>query len=120
MIRRPPRSTLFPYTTLFRSRRLHLGGIEVHALDDQHIVRAPLHPGHPYRGPATGAWGVGERRDVARAVADEGQRALGQRREHELPFPARSQDLVGRGVDDLRQEVVVLDVEPVADLALAG
>src|SRR3712207_8867857 len=25
MIRRPPRSTLFPYTTLFRSRK-HLGG----------------------------------------------------------------------------------------------
>src|SRR3712207_8924743 len=24
MIRRPPRSTLFPYTTLFRSRHLHL------------------------------------------------------------------------------------------------
>src|SRR5687768_17652195 len=24
MIRRPPRSTLFPYTTLFRSQRLHL------------------------------------------------------------------------------------------------
>src|SRR3712207_7922129 len=24
MIRRPPRSTLFPYTTLFRSRQLHL------------------------------------------------------------------------------------------------
>src|SRR5438874_10640199 len=26
MIRRPPRSTLFPYTTLFRSRRLRAGG----------------------------------------------------------------------------------------------
>src|SRR3712207_7435634 len=26
MIRRPPRSTLFPYTTLFRSQRDHLGG----------------------------------------------------------------------------------------------
>src|SRR5690554_7577674 len=26
MIRRPPRSTLFPYTTLFRSDPLHLGG----------------------------------------------------------------------------------------------
>src|SRR3712207_7946626 len=26
MIRRPPRSTLFPYTTLFRSHALHLGG----------------------------------------------------------------------------------------------
>src|SRR2546426_10626098 len=25
MIRRPPRSTLFPYTTLFRSRRVELG-----------------------------------------------------------------------------------------------
>src|SRR3712207_9329665 len=26
MIRRPPRSTLFPYTTLFRSRRDHVPG----------------------------------------------------------------------------------------------
>src|SRR5256885_7107597 len=26
MIRRPPRSTLFPYTTLFRSNRARLGG----------------------------------------------------------------------------------------------
>src|SRR5260370_16627898 len=26
MIRRPPRSTLFPYTTLFRSRSMHHGG----------------------------------------------------------------------------------------------
>src|SRR3712207_7498035 len=26
MIRRPPRSTLFPYTTLFRSRRLRVAG----------------------------------------------------------------------------------------------
>src|SRR5947208_13730992 len=26
MIRRPPRSTLFPYTTLFRSRRIPLDG----------------------------------------------------------------------------------------------
>src|SRR5256885_10707861 len=31
MIRRPPRSTLFPYTTLFRSRRL--AGIRTDALD---------------------------------------------------------------------------------------
>src|SRR2546430_4300866 len=28
MIRRPPRSTLFPYTTLFRSRIEELGGIQ--------------------------------------------------------------------------------------------
>src|SRR3712207_8566070 len=30
MIRRPPRSTLFPYTTLFRS---HLGVVDVQAVD---------------------------------------------------------------------------------------
>src|SRR2546430_15895608 len=43
MIRRPPRSTLFPYTTLFRSayRRAdpphHSGAIVV--ADDQHVAR---------------------------------------------------------------------------------
>src|SRR3989442_10373802 len=31
MIRRPPRSTLFPYTTLFRSRRGHVLGHRVEA-----------------------------------------------------------------------------------------
>src|SRR3712207_7450594 len=36
MIRRPPRSTLFPYTTLFRSRRLQLRdrSADVGQLDD--------------------------------------------------------------------------------------
>src|SRR5258706_8715698 len=53
MIRRPPRSTLFPYTTLFRSRRQMLGevfevvgqffagaGVEVEVVDfiDHHDV----------------------------------------------------------------------------------
>src|SRR3712207_2161181 len=33
MIRRPPRSTLFPYTTLFRSRVVQEQGIEVIALN---------------------------------------------------------------------------------------
>src|SRR3712207_8238830 len=51
MIRRPPRSTLFPYTTLFRSLRLqgrHL--LEDGGRDGRHRVRAPV------RGPAP-AWG---------------------------------------------------------------
>src|SRR2546430_8938638 len=35
MIRRPPRSTLFPYTTLFRSRAMDLGqGAIAHATAD--------------------------------------------------------------------------------------
>src|SRR3712207_8302281 len=35
MIRRPPRSTLFPYTTLFRSRVLdrHVGPLDVERVD---------------------------------------------------------------------------------------
>src|SRR3712207_7792310 len=38
MIRRPPRSTLFPYTTLFRS-----GGVDVRRVpDDERIVAAHL------------------------------------------------------------------------------
>src|SRR5258708_40236341 len=32
MIRRPPRSTLFPYTTLFRSKKLNLPADELEAL----------------------------------------------------------------------------------------
>src|SRR2546427_4952646 len=39
MIRRPPRSTLFPYTTLFRSRRLqHQGLIPVDEFNDGLIL----------------------------------------------------------------------------------
>src|SRR3712207_8654858 len=36
MIRRPPRSTLFPYTTLFRSRRPRV------ERDERPVVEAPL------------------------------------------------------------------------------
>src|SRR5260370_21506574 len=35
MIRRPPRSTLFPYTTLFRSRWAERDGFQVEMLDRQ-------------------------------------------------------------------------------------
>src|SRR5262249_62375879 len=45
MIRRPPRSTLFPYTTLFRSVRLEVA-VEVGGLIDglgQRVVRAEGH-----------------------------------------------------------------------------
>src|SRR3989475_10383835 len=38
MIRRPPRSTLFPYTTLFRSPQLHLGQAEAGALHADAVV----------------------------------------------------------------------------------
>src|SRR3712207_9065578 len=58
MIRRPPRSTLFPYTTLFRSRQhrartVRVPGVRMISLDDvraaaaviaPHVVRTPLLP----------------------------------------------------------------------------
>src|SRR2546430_6238201 len=41
MIRRPPRSTLFPYTTLFRSPRLRQGGGQPEELPQRHEGRGP-------------------------------------------------------------------------------
>src|SRR2546427_4725389 len=37
MIRRPPRSTLFPYTTLFRSDRTQKGGLATVGFDDDGV-----------------------------------------------------------------------------------
>src|SRR3712207_6996542 len=45
MIRRPPRSTLFPYTTLFRSREVHrvlAPGGRLHLLDFDGAPAGPL------------------------------------------------------------------------------
>src|SRR3712207_7819139 len=39
MIRRPPRSTLFPYTTLFRS--VHREGVERHERDGVRVAHPP-------------------------------------------------------------------------------
>src|SRR2546430_4879496 len=44
MIRRPPRSTLFPYTTLFRSGRVHLAKRVAAGLDDVDRAERLVHP----------------------------------------------------------------------------
>src|SRR2546422_8474593 len=41
MIRRPPRSTLFPYTTLFRSRNFQLEGIHLCEVTDAFRKTSP-------------------------------------------------------------------------------
>src|SRR3712207_7905037 len=57
MIRRPPRSTLFPYTTLFRSEQAHQGrGVEHAGLGPAAVVDAPQ-----VLGAALGGAAVGER-----------------------------------------------------------
>src|SRR5438445_3101055 len=51
MTRRPPRSTLFPYTTLFRSERLDLGGRVVGELPPVRIVDLRREAGYPLSAP---------------------------------------------------------------------
>src|SRR2546430_17492980 len=74
MIRRPPRSTLFPYTTLFRSRR---------AAPDAaaHLRHRLVHQGRP-RGLSAAARGGQEARppragEAAPPVLDSGERGSG-------------------------------------------
>src|SRR2546422_4033808 len=51
MIRRPPRSTLFPYTTLFRSHRHAVGGGRgVHDVPGPRAARLDLNCSHLPRG----------------------------------------------------------------------
>src|SRR3712207_6878313 len=58
MIRRPPRSTLFPYTTLFRSVAVRIARVDGTAGEPGVGVRhrgglgAVLHDGHGARGPS--------------------------------------------------------------------
>src|SRR5688572_31139962 len=47
MLRRPPRSTLFPYTTLFRSLCIWGGGVGREGLEPStHGLKVPLWPCH--------------------------------------------------------------------------
>src|SRR3712207_8057260 len=68
MIRRPPRSTLFPYTTLFRSRsdrlitqRYVLAGRTSHAAVGEAVG---ADRGEPGRGRHEGAEGLGDRKST--------------------------------------------------------
>src|SRR5258707_9883431 len=46
MIRRPPRSTLFPYTTLFRSLLLLGNVLDLHRIESGHIDSTPRSEEH--------------------------------------------------------------------------
>src|SRR5689334_23790166 len=71
MIRRPPRSTLFPYTTLFRSarRRGSRGRRQVRRVAEEVDVRARLHGHRPH--------------DVSHWPRRQGHETLGQRKRSE-------------------------------------
>src|SRR5256885_7562791 len=98
MIRRPPRSTLFPYTTLFRSRELRQGQVVGQILED-----------HGYA-PADRYLGVGLGREVGREeVPDDPQRLVG-RRLATLLVELDEHDRVGRELAEARLDRVVDDL----------
>src|SRR5260221_7420254 len=63
MIRRPPRSTLFPYTTLFRSARFVLGARVFSGFSD--VLPTPVHrPPCPGQSPVRRPHGRGDRKST--------------------------------------------------------
>jgi hypothetical protein len=75
-------------TTHTEQHRLHLGGVDVDATDDQHVVVPPAQPSHAHtRSPARARFGD-EGGDVAGAVADERVGLFRQRGEDEFALLA--------------------------------
>src|SRR5258707_11406872 len=62
MIRRPPRSTLFPYTTLFRSQSRTLSGGRGQPREDAGPDKAPGRPAQ--QGPRSDQAGEGDRKST--------------------------------------------------------
>src|SRR5256885_12480589 len=94
MIRRPPRSTLFPYTTLFRSanpgrrrqQKNHPGAHETTQKGDN-----PMHSSHPFR----------RRTLLALAGASLGAAALGVRAQNGTPLRVILPVGAGSGADTI-------------------
>ena len=93
---------------------LNLGWEDVDALDDHHIIAAALHLFHPDVGAPAGTGGVVEAGDVAGAVAQKRQRLFKERGDNQLAGGARGQHLAGFGIDDLRDKMILPDVQPAA------
>ena len=88
--------------------------MQVDPSHDQHVVVATAQPDEPRRRPTASARLDDDSPDVTRAVPDQRQRLLGQRREHELAFRPRLQRGAARRIHDLDEKVVLLDVQPLA------
>src|SRR3712207_7483717 len=74
MIRRPPRSTLFPYTTLFRS----LPAGQQHLADGDAVPVERQHPAHALGGPARLLQVVGPEIAAADAGAGDADQRVGR------------------------------------------
>src|SRR3712207_3263439 len=83
MIRRPPRSTLFPYTTLFRSTRPRGTAIRRPAPIEESGSGRPSHPGRDAGGRRRA--GAGPRRDPRAGHRGDGAQPAAARRRHQHP-----------------------------------
>src|SRR3712207_8617264 len=83
MIRRPPRSTLFPYTTLFRSRGHHVLREGLAALELRRLLR------RPEAGDARVPDGVGGTGDQGHLGPDDHEVGLPRSEEHTSELQSR-------------------------------
>ena len=100
-------------TRVLQHQLLDEGREQVDAADDQHVVVAPLDPLHPPHGARGPRQQPGE---IAGPVTDDGARLLGEGGDDQLSRLAVGQHGAGLGIDDLRIEVVLPDVEAVLAL----
>ena len=99
----------------------HLGGEDIDAADDEHVIGAPGDPVHAHMGPSALAGLGGEHRDIPGAVAQDGEGFLGQGGEHQFPFLAVGQGQAAVLIDAFHQEVVFPHMQALAgDIAFDG
>src|SRR2546427_9659667 len=108
MIRRPPRSTLFPYTTLFRSALAVLverERIRQFGVGDPEIVQNPLQHGNRLPQVPMRCLGPGRRLPFDEEVSGDGLRSQLPSRNVTLGRLANRLTVVRRGLRDSRAHV---------------
>src|SRR5256885_13049026 len=85
MIRRPPRSTLFPYTTLFRSQPVAQVQLHVVRAEERHLRRG--HVGRECQRPGKGSVPRSEREPRVFLVVADRQRVRSEEHTSELQSP---------------------------------
>ena len=104
------RSTTVGRVALLQQDRLDLRREDVDALDDQHIVAAAHRLAHLDMRPPAGAVFMAQNADIARPVAQQREGLLRDRGKHQLALCAFREYLAGIGVDDFRNEMILVDV----------
>src|SRR5256886_13703550 len=119
MIRRPPRSTLFPYTTLFRSAPAHVHGdrhaVLAHHQRGRHVLDAVLRLPHHVSGDALGRRPARERETQVQELQPE----IEERAATRLQAPQPPAELLAAGLkrvppaaDRLQRPEVAAGAEP--------